>query len=872
MRNTYLFYFSFFLVVILVFIEDTASLHFTEAYSRLSGHRVFTFSTLNLDPNLLKDNKERILMFIPKSHRNKIRRFINETLKNWDKIKAFVELRDEFGRKVVYSFVENNLFDGVDFEVYEGDRKVEKVPKDIDLLKLSEYTPVSAVYRSGRTVKHGYIFLPSEKELQKVSLKGVLPTGVLEGLVLRNSSVVIDERKVIIGSRVYRFDEANFIRVLPIIGRFREARDIVLGKILLRIPDNMRGMVRTDTTFLPEVSIKGKMGELGMNVPPEFEDIPVTIKVSGDLNSYPNVVVAMQTDEEILMKISVRANIDEIPEKIGKIIKKVEEVLNKHGNNILSVLRAGKREKFDVYVSIDTVYINVSGVYTNINSDGMPELKVSYSLYKGNDRIILEPARGNLKGWIEVNVDVGRRDISEDFVFQRLLNRGVNLYRNSVSKWGRKLSVKKEIDNMSIDDILFEYKELKAGVKEAIREYDEIKKGIKSKVGKVSTEQLVALYLVEYVTYSDIKTDLLIGRNKSFMYSRIGKLAKQLDPEEYEELKRYYSEERRGVVVDGRHNIIDILLDNGYVKVNPEGIVEINGKSIIELLKRINPNWSEVEIYNLNDSIASTLLDRKLGYPSKEKLEKHGLLTPNIVSLLIRKHYTQLDPEILAEEFNGKPIWNQLPSDVKRMYVEGKANSESLYKMLTTYRDVFKDMENEIILRLVNLDWNRGTKYLAEYKPDLISNKDKLEVFTEGTFAGIKLGEFTVQVAVMNTLSKYSEKTFIVYGVNDKVGMPVTGKTVEEVYKKGKKMYGDFIKEFKRLKEISANDNYVKLWDDFNYEGYKVYTVMVGPVMYRSEYLVAPGVLKKVNKKLREIEEEMRKEREKRKKRELLLN
>lgn len=186
--------------------------------------------------------------------------------------------------------------------------------------------------------------------------------------------------------------------------------------------------------------------------------------------------------------------------------------------------------------------------------------------------------------------------------------------------------------------------------------------------------------------------------------------------------------------------------------------------------------------------------------------------------------------------------------------------------MLTTYREVFKDIELGIIPKLVNTNWSMGTKYLAKYKPVLISDNNELQLYGEGVFedvgfTGIKMGRFVIQVAVMKSTSISSKKVFIVYDVNKKVGMPVTARTVEEAYSRAVRMYDNFMEEFNKLKEISKDRrNNVELLDKYGYMGYKVYVALVGPPMQQSVYIVAPGVLRKVNKKLREKSRRRKKE------------
>ena len=852
-----------------VILSERAFIHFVNVYSYISGTRVSQVTPIELDIDFLRENKDRIINIVPKTHQSKLRRFIDGIIKNRDKIRAFAELRDSYARTVVQTYLENEIFNGIEFEVYEGDKKVEKhTDTRIDVIKLAEYVPVPVTYKTKNGLNQGYLFLPTERD--KKVLKGVNDIEyslILRSLVIRNAKPVIDEHKIILGNRVYKFSEVEFVKALTSIGHEKEAGAIVAGKIIDRIPENMRGMTRIVHSIVPEVEVVGKAKDMGMKVPSKFEDMIVKITVSSNLWSYPQVILSAHVNHRKVLqgKISVEASIDEIPDKMGSLLKKLGEVVSKYADVTLEVLNAGKKKGFDVSAWIDEDY-------KNVDDEGIPEMRIAYLLTRGDDEIRLRAENGKLKGRIDTEVDISGMDISEDFIFQKLIERSIPLSRSNISRGGWRVSIAREIESDSINEILEEYKKMKNSINEVIKEYKELKNEVKEKVGKVSIEQLVALYLVEHVTYTNIKTDLLIGRNRAFMYSRIARLAKQLDPSRYEELKNYYKENRRNVMVDGRHNIVDILVSKGYVKLNPEGVVEINGKPMTELLKSINPRWTEFDIYEINNEVAGDILNRIIEYPDKETLEKLGLLTPNIVSLVITKMYSSIDPDILAEKYNGETIWSQLPNDIKRYYISGKATSESLYKMLTTYRDVFKDMESDITLRLVNLDWNRGTKYLAKHRPELISEKDKLQLYDDGFFTGVKMGRFAIQVALMNTLSRYDEKAFVVYDINTKIGMPVSAKTVEEAYEKAENTYNKFIKEFRKLEEISEKNEFVKLWEDSNYNGFKVYTVMVGPIMHRSEYVVAPGVLKKVNKKLEEIEREMKKERERRKKKGLLLN
>lgn len=189
-------------------------------------------------------------------------------------------------------------------------------------------------------------------------------------------------------------------------------------------------------------------------------------------------------------------------------------------------------------------------------------------------------------------------------------------------------------------------------------------------------------------------------------------------------------------------------------------------------------------------------------------------------------------------------MWNQLDDRARVAYLSSPLPVNYLVEMVskpTAFRERYKD----IINKLLRMDRNLGNEVVYNHVPELIGvDKNKMTLVREGRFRGIGYNGFVTQlVRVKNeTLTK---KTFLVFSEEEKVGFPVTGRSVEEVVNKVKGVWSEFTRELRIIKEIGRTGR-IKVYPEGD-----VYYILIAKVpKLNTKHIVRPNIMSVLEKEV----------------------
>jgi len=339
------------------------------------------------------------------------------------------------------------------------------------------------------------------------------------------------------------------------------------------------------------------------------------------------------------------------------------------------------------------------------------------------------------------------------------------------------------------------------------------------KQAKMSVEKYVALFMYRALTGAELDTLIGVGRDKIAMYALIGRLIKKLDPEFYEKIK----EENDGKfsVVNNEYSIAQRLLEIGYVTLGKDGIVRVNGKKLTDLLKDIE---IEPVVTNINESLAEKILFSICPFDKSyvKCLEEKNILSEKTFKLVFKYAKEYIKPEDMAVNIDGKPAWEYLSDKEKEEYII-RLTSQDLYNILSSpelrrlYSD-YLDMIEETLIK--HREPSLITKYLYNYRKDLLGPLSLAKPFEGYFFFGLNTGRYIVQVEAIEP----DGYKFIVYDSTTRIGFRIKEETPSDLIVDLDMKYMRYYDEYMRLKEMEEDLKTLHIEiDEGNYrEGFKI--------------------------------------------------
>jgi hypothetical protein len=797
--------------------------YFLDGVRRYTNKWNLEFHLLGVTREEIENIRDKIIEDAPKTYRRQVSKLINVILDNFDKIETLFNGGDETVRELSVRFLRDVLING---EYLKGD-EYGKI--------LIKYVPLPVRYVGRKEIKDGYAIFPSEKEIEKITEIDSHPVStVLTEVVNKHIKFNDEEQSVELFGEKFSLDTEKYITLLDRLGRTDEKEKFIEKKVRDVIGEGYE--VRAD--IFGEVTIKLNSSKVKTELAKNLLN-DMTIRMRGSLTSDKWSVTV--NHPLLNFKYTTNGTYEELPEIIDKVYEEIGRKLDNYMGHIAEIVSFTKSIEGE---------LDVEPVEYYYYGEGNPSYRIRTK--DGFEMHVTVTDKGK-RIFMRYSVDVGRRKLTDD-IFKKLLYGIPGLKEYRVYKSGRTVTISLEPENQ---DLLLSYvigKEVVGRTRKLLEAYDQYKETVKEVTGKLSPEHYMALYLVRHVLLRSFDAQLLTGRDEAVLYSAVGRIVRKLSPDEYRELKEYYAYERASPLVAGANRVFEILVKKGYITLDMSGEVLLNRKEFIKLLKDLGvPHHEAVEV---NDELAGEYL-RRLDYEGRGQ---EFLKSPEIIKIAIERTYIDVPLEYLVKEYYGRPVWKLLDSNTRSLWIEKKARPEYLYRILTNeeYKKIFDEELDQIKKKLIEMNWNLGTKYLAKYEPNIISGTGNVKLIETDKMIGIDGGDFILQVTGVKELSSDSEKRFIVFHKKEGIGFPLKAITVEDAVSKARKLYPQLKSEIEELKKLEMERPEVRLWTEKMYDKYRMYTVIIRTIPVE-EHIVRPGITKLVKSKLPKREEVTRK-------------
>lgn len=277
----------------------------------------------------------------------------------------------------------------------------------------------------------------------------------------------------------------------------------------------------------------------------------------------------------------------------------------------------------------------------------------------------------------------------------------------------------------------------------------------------------IALYLISRLYGGD--TERL---NRIYDYvSAVMDLVSSLDFDRYAEIVNSID----GGAGAGRDPIIDFLVERGIVKLDPQELILINGKSIEEVLDKVYDELVDAGyiISNIVNKTAYGLMEY-LGVDKNELAR-----TPFVRAMIWAGDYPP--PEVLLAEYEGDPVYKHISRvlgigdiDYLELYIHG-APIEYIKKILMDekYTGLLRRAEEYLLERLNINHPDILTEYISTKYPYITG-------FQSGP--RLRLGRFTVYVLEVDALSRSPRYVgFLLGDPMTRKGYPVIARSLDEV-------------------------------------------------------------------------------------------
>jgi len=772
----------------------------------------------------LKLKKDTIVSYIPERYRDEADKLINAIISNEEKMRNISKdpVITEYLQTMFESYIKNE-----NVEIYENDKlakpkNISKNPEYINtlLLKTAEYEPVPVIYEENGKLHEGYLYIPTKEDLSKIK-RMILDERLFERMLEEIIVAGIDTKKasITIGNRTYKFNDESFINILIKFDLDEIARGYLSEKVREVINDIKQELEKliniTEVVKSPE---KYKDTKISIEFDTHNWIFPAVFMKFKILNERMNITVTKMLNTKNLKEDAIQS-IQQVKQRIVNIIPHIEtffDIATKKGYQI----EVGDTSLAFSESMRQTYWLrkNNTTLLINLFEDGNVEVEYSYK-YNTSE--------------IKKNIPIEQlKEQIEGHIFKTL---------NAVP------DVRYDRETKTIEIFV----PLKTNINDLSNVLDKLESinniEIKPAHKTIPEELIVAAYLIKFVDEYYPNTVLNITDGK--IATGIKKIVKKIDPELYEDI-------RKGRIHGILHSvhILRALVEKKYIGLTPEGDIVVKDKTLKEILQSTGKT-TPAEINSINREVFRALFTwifegRKLTY---EEIKDIMPITPSTVSMLMERYVVH--PSLLAAEYNGKPIWEQLDKSLKEEYMfRVLRDSEKLFDILTKYNELFPDIINEGIQRLVEIDPQLGTKYLALYRPELITKQEVIP-YKEGDFFGILKNNFVVEVLEITSLNPDSEKKFAVYRIDKRIGIPVKARTVEEAVSKIQPIYDNIIKEIENLRKLDEEGitinrtSYLSGWK-------RIESISIG----YAEYPITLEAINKLKERLSRKEQRKRRE------------
>ena len=735
------------------------------------------------------ENADKIMELIPKTQRKIAEKLIAYMRDNLDKIAKTIATGSDDINTLVLSFVLSKISEvRVDY-----DKAVEKLVK---------YLPIRVMYTRGSRTVHGYALNPTPKERERIKEYDKQHVDVILWSIARAVTRLDFERNT---AKLYGLEIPLTEKGVYLLAKALDRWDEALKYVRERAKELIKYWVWYDK--LEKVTDASDGIQLKIK-PEEFEKAVTSHAGKGEPGVFKvnNVTIDVSLDADLTYRLSITVRGENIAfykekwydkdfrrtlvESLGSLLYDAIDYTVKYAPLVAHTKKLATLYGYNVKESY--------GYY-------MPfSLRLEKTHKNANIRLVLDMPEKikEARAVLTVAVDKGLRRINAGAVREYLSRRGIN--EGNIDVYGKTIRYTLEYQIDDLEEALVAGEKVAEALTDFLVEYERKLKTIKVAT-PIDTEAYVALYLAKNLAGMSLNIEELIGRPEGVVYSTVARVLRNLDPKIINELKReswYWGD--RGYLRNG-YRVAKYLFKYGYVTVDKEGNVLVNGKNVVELLEKANlpaPIGVQVE-----SSILTAYLDylHDKAYASRKSLtdilREMGYVTPEFVSKLISlDRLPSLD--LLLDEYESKPIWWHL-DDARKILLVQSGVYYKLEEILNNDRliELFKPYKELIIRQASKSDEVLLLRSILAFDPGVIGVAGDVKLHEEAKMLAIDAGDYLVVPYRVEEPKADADKWFLVFRKQDKLGIMVKAKTVSEAVEHAPQAFSDARRELAGIKK-----------------------------------------------------------------------
>jgi len=768
-------------------------------------HPPYDFHRFLLDEDVVRVLRElpthidKILEKVPKTYRSKVRRALELLSRNIDKTVSFISNPPPWFRDILLISMLNEF--GV--PVYPRaliEEHAEELAKVIPFKGDIEY--------GGNTFSAVVLYL-DDKEIKSIRFNAVdVYSDLISSLSLNASSPDPNKQSVKLYEYEIFFPRPTYYKVLNRLYRDdivknmieEDLRDIMpelsaFGSVVHSSPTTIiinlsKAMVNTivkatgldirDAKVVVSLKPSERSGSVRLDAdvwtPVDYHKFVVAY-------GFPAICVSGKCKDVPAREIEF-SDYNEIPKAVRTVIERTIEVLTFTKMHLDRFTEAANRYGFKVK-KVDAEY---SG-YVNVAAEK------EFKLASAEVSMKIDYNTGKVEEYIEASLPLERTP-KTDVPIAALVRIGERLddYRIESYK-GWKIRRKTSYTPDEIDEAFRKAIELASSLEATYEEFVQEKE--RKKAMKIPTEHYVAVYLTNqlrtWIHDTKIDVEKTLGRPMLSVYGAVRSIVNKYAPD----AEKYVGSHPLEVAYS--------LFTSKYITVDPELRLYINGQRYADIVVKygLSPTEAEAREKALAVTLVMQHIYRNAPKPAVVTLNEIGLLSDAVIAAILSNDQYTFDPEEMAMEIDGKPVWHRLSVPTKALYMM----KTPIYRLAAILfdrrlREVFSDVVNgvkEAVLESGNA--SLITRYIVENMPDAVGIPKDAKIVSEGSLYAVDVGPFLVQVRKF----RGDNNEFIVYDKNTKVGFLFKGRTIMDAVKDAVERYNRMYRVLNELHDMATS-------------------------------------------------------------------
>lgn len=673
-----------------------------------------------------------------------------------------------------------------------------------DYLAVAKFLPVEVDYGD----KFVFLLDPTDNELKKVMsvVSGNLVNAFLTQVIARNAEIKVEERRITLAGDSYVLDPASFgMLITQLYGlKSRVAEDYkehMLRSAVERLKETYKIVDVEKTGTQARVAVEFENGEVV-----EFTISPWL------LSSYVVEAGKSDGDYRIVAKYRFEASKDIVEAvnivkgKFDTLAKELRELYNIAGRvsgEYGFAVRSAVAESNELYENVFVEMVK-PGTVVRVYNDRVTTLIEVFV----KDPAVIKVAKNTFLSLGAVVGSVSRKD--ESVVMELVWALDANKYEEHL----REVLGMVDETRRYVEDLY----RMKASTRKTMREL---------------TTEIAVFGVIVAESFGSSDAQIITGYRLGAMRRKALGYLKKVDPEAYKDLTR----KDQTLSVDRK--LIYHLVKTGFIRSENDGDVYIGNVSIDTLLSLLPSVSGDEELKTrLRSEVLNTIL--LILYTHDKQLFRKFVARPK---LLTKVGFDFMWHEsLLLHEYRGRPVWESLSYEEKLEIIK-RLPLPVLEKFAEKYGEVSEEGYRELMELLKEKSNTFYLNLLVKTRPEVLGvEKGSVEIVSLGLRFGVKYGEHIVLPLRVDEATPNSEKLFLVFTPDEKVGIPVRSTTLSEAVEKSREAYHGLLQEVAKFKsDPNWTVELVRLGT------YQVYSA-VSKHDYTKILVVVPGLYSKLAK------------------------